>query len=678
MKKFVIFLIILFISLYSFGQQKYFEYKQKIHKTHEFLTVKQFSENNFVIAESIVPYTGGWASSISEIKNAQVFFHEDDSAQNVSLFYDVEQLNDSIYIFFGNVADLDVNLSTDGLLFLYMKTYNIYTKEINTYDFRYDSLRTFFHPKSIINDNHIYIAGASMINTVNANFDLANGGGRELYLIKMNFDLEIVWDTIYSQFNHNNDFTTIIPSDNGGIYGLATIEDWWNQPPGQILLCEIDSGGNFVREKLFDIGEDDRAYGLTQCIDNGMLFTGVKNASSSIDRVSVIYKLDANWDIEWVDDVYFNNGISEKCLQLDDENFILIAEYYTNNSYHLQGAILKIDKNGNKIWQRDYGGEQHEYLHDVIFNNKDSTGQSGYVIAGRRDSLYYISQGTYGGSDGWLLKVNCMGLMDKPESNFNYSIENESVVFENTSNFVYPDSLDGGYYTWYFGTGDSLIINTDSLLNFSYNYYQAGIYQTKLKSIVCNDTSIYAETICIGEFDSNIDLSYLNQNDIVVTSTDNNMVSFHFPTLNIFDEIVSINFGDGNSINIADSLFSYQHEYDEANFYEVTITAIACNQNLTYSFIVNAGYVNVLENNLFSQVQIFPNPFTTYLEVNSVTFRPNLSLKIYNFIGNIIYYKYNIDQNQIIVTDNFSKGVYFYRLENEIGKVLQSGKLIKY
>ena len=66
-------------------------------------------------------------------------------------------------------------------------------------------------------------------------------------------------------------------------------------------------------------------------------------------------------------------------------------------------------------------------------------------------------------------------------------------MFTNTSLYVYPDSIDGGYYEWDFGDGSAL----SNEVNPVHTYTEAGEYQVKLTGIVCSDTSVYEQTVLV-------------------------------------------------------------------------------------------------------------------------------------------------------------------------------------
>ena len=93
----------------------------------------------------------------------------------------------------------------------------------------------------------------------------------------------------------------------------------------------------------------------------------------------------------------------------------------------------------------------------------------------------------------FLIKTNCLGLLTEPEASFTYEEAAGEVTFTNTSMYVYPDSIDGGYYIWDFGDGSEV----SNEVNPKHTYTEEGEYIVRLMGIVCSDTSVYEQTVSV-------------------------------------------------------------------------------------------------------------------------------------------------------------------------------------
>jgi PKD repeat protein len=89
-----------------------------------------------------------------------------------------------------------------------------------------------------------------------------------------------------------------------------------------------------------------------------------------------------------------------------------------------------------------------------------------------------------------------MGLLTQPAAAFSYELQGANEIqFTNLSLYAYPDSIDGGYYSWDFGDGSPPYLCgqgyapcTGNIL--THQYAAPGVYTVTLTAIVCTDTSV--------------------------------------------------------------------------------------------------------------------------------------------------------------------------------------------
>jgi len=75
-------------------------------------------------------------------------------------------------------------------------------------------------------------------------------------------------------------------------------------------------------------------------------------------------------------------------------------------------------------------------------------------------------------------------------------------------------------------------------------------------------------------------------------------------------------------------------------------------------------------------VAIYPNPFSTSISINNISQIDNAKIKIYNVLGAEVMNAIIINQLTTIETGNLPAGVYYYKIISDIGKIMQSGKII--
>ena len=74
--------------------------------------------------------------------------------------------------------------------------------------------------------------------------------------------------------------------------------------------------------------------------------------------------------------------------------------------------VIKIDANGNKLWDKTFGGSAHDYVQDAIVTEDQGYLLYGYSSSGQTGDKSEISRGSY---DYWIVKIDANGnkLWDK-------------------------------------------------------------------------------------------------------------------------------------------------------------------------------------------------------------------------------------------------------------------------
>jgi hypothetical protein len=197
-------------------------------------------------------------------------------------------------------------------------------------------------------------------------------------------------------------------------YGLG---DYW--------IVKLDASGNKQWDRSFGGTNFDGITALQQTSDGGYVLGGISFSDASGNKVSAHYgagdywvvKLDGNGNKLW--DNSFggtSNEVLHSVRQTSDGGFILGGISFSgisgNKTSASQGAgdfwIVKLDGNGNKQWEKSYGGNDRDELHDL-----SQTSDGGYVLGGSSRSgvsgnKTSANQGT-NTSDYWLLKLDGSG-----------------------------------------------------------------------------------------------------------------------------------------------------------------------------------------------------------------------------------------------------------------------------
>jgi len=648
MKNTLLMLLLIGTSCFAIGQQKYYEHSLGWLNIHNGWKVLQKNNGNYLMACEVFSNANNkWNSHIVELDSTGTILsnHNYVSQPWQSAIRDIVVLPNG-YIASGLKHDL---ISPNNS---YTYLFRIDTAENILYETPNIAFDNIAYNATISNDSGVLLVGSM----VNENTDPISF---ELHLIKVDSLGVEQWHQTYYNFTKNNTYEDIIALPDGTFYGLATIkDDYWQQ--ANIALLHLSATGIPITIQEYNLNGLDLARCLIPTNDGGILFSATSYPTNNgLDGTNYLYKLNSTGDTQWINDTDFQATVVHSMVQLADSTYVVAGNFYATEDYY-DAFVAKLDTNGSVLWRRSYGGDRNEYLYDLIINNHNSTGKDGYVMCGRTESTDLGVP--LGNANVYFLKTNCMGLLTEPQAQFSYTNpEGNTIAFQNLSQYVYPDSLDGGHYLWDFGDGFNSNEQNPT------HTYQSGVYNITLTAVVCNDTSRYTQTICVGSpsfaplfnYQTNsLTATFINQS----TGVTQNQGTF------------SWNFGDGATSVEQNPM----HTYTQSGSYTVELQAIVCNDTLIFRqtvVVVAVGVTNVVKNAKFGE--FIPNPTngSTTLPYH-LNDQETATLSIYDYTGRII------EQTRLTGTgtyqfnaSNYPAGMYVYAATID-GNIVLQDKLV--
>ena len=267
------------------------------------------------------------------------------------------------------------------------------------------------------------------------------GGG--YWIIKMDNTGEIIWENVYGGSGVEN-IQNICATNDGGIVavGISTSDDGdiSNHIGGwDIWMVKIDRDGNLEWDKsLGGLGNEYNS-SIIQTSDNGYLMAGVNNGQGGGNYDTVcnyhgeegvgggwhdywVVKMDSIGNIEWQECYGGTYHDTPSDIVETHNGYIIVGTTLSNDGdvYGFNGVpgnqeygadiwVIKIDKQGNLIWQNSLGG-----LHWESSKNIFTTSDGGFMIVGRTASddgdvegYHGIDTGIY--DDIWFAKLDSLG-----------------------------------------------------------------------------------------------------------------------------------------------------------------------------------------------------------------------------------------------------------------------------
>jgi len=284
-------------------------------------------------------------------------------------------------------------------------------------------------PKKIIklNDSTFYLLNSSS----SKDGDVLNGRDGNFWIVKINDTGEILWENSYGGSAMGDiPVDAILMPDNGllmmGRFGLPGGDITTHYGDMDVWLCRIDSTGNILWQKTFGnhgrenaikikptsrnsvlmIGCHDTAGGMIDCYDPGSEQANVWIIEIDIKYGNIINqwcyggsKWDQGWDIVEIDGGYVFVA-STNSNDGDVSGFHGIPGNFATDDIW----VVKIDYDGNLIWQKCLGGTRSEY---PIYLTQ--TEDNGFILIGTTWSLDGDVSGNHSGgnlADIWVVKLN--------------------------------------------------------------------------------------------------------------------------------------------------------------------------------------------------------------------------------------------------------------------------------
>ncbi len=472
--------------------------------------------------------------------------------------------------------------------------------------------------------------GATESSSYSGNLTVSNYGGADIFLVNYNEDFTVNWQKNFGG-NSNDATNDLIATSDGGFIvvgssysGISGNKTTPNYGGADVWVIKCDVNGNKQWEKIFGGSLLDEPFKIKETnnyyLIAGSSYSGISGNKTSINKGSKDY---------WV---------------------------------------LKIDINGNVVWDKTYGGNLYESLRDITIDNNGNiylAGNSTSDISGDKSQNNFDTTHTTG--DAWLVKINANGdiIWDKTYGN---DSENFGALLALLDNYIYLTFYIDGYATPNSGNvtvqttnnaieSDYLLMKLDTAGNILWDKNYGGDLDEQISNITVVNHSI----ILTGLSNSNISGNktenskggkdiwclLLNKNgdvlkDKTIGGASNDYFGFVY-SLNYNRFFIGINTNSGVS---GDKTIP---NYD--NFGDIWIVDVSTTIDL-----------NAKETNNTPKILYGPNPTHNHIIFSNLN--QNFSyLTVYDIQGKVIVKNISIKNlNTYKLNLNVTKGIYFVNL----------------
>jgi hypothetical protein len=286
--------------------------------------------------------------------------------------------------------------------------------------------------KSIIqtNDGGYALIGESSSGISGEKTDYSRGS-TDYWLVKLDSLGNIQWDKTYG--GSGTEFIDDIVQAQDGSYILAGSSDSYasgektedTRGNFDMWVVKVDVNGNKLWDKTIGGSDYDLCSPVKLTKDGGVILGGFSGSNKSGEKSEDnrgyssdfwIVKLDKKGNIQW--DKTIGGSGDDYChsliatgngyLAVGNSNSAISGEKTANSWGGYDYWVVKLDRQGNKLWDKTIGGSSEE--HDVWSLDSTLDGQ-GYILGGQSYSPISGNKTEYskGGYDYWVVKINKKG-----------------------------------------------------------------------------------------------------------------------------------------------------------------------------------------------------------------------------------------------------------------------------
>ena len=218
-----------------------------------------------------------------------------------------------------------------------------------------------------------------------------NHGAYDIWIVKLSASGNIVWQKTLGGSDWDLAFSIQQTADGGYVVAGSTASNDFNVTGfhggfSDFWVVKLNSVGTIIWQKALGGTETETAYSVQQTSDGGYIVAG--NSSSTDGDV-------------------------------------------TNNHGNYDYWVVKLDGNGNLMWQQSLGGSDNDNAYSI-----QQTSDGGYIVAGESNSIDGNATGNHGITDYWIVKLTNLGVIQWQKS---YGGSDADVAY------AIQQTTDGGY-----------------------------------------------------------------------------------------------------------------------------------------------------------------------------------------------------------------------------------------
>ncbi|MGX1928184.1 hypothetical protein [Flagellimonas sp. 2504JD4-2] len=257
-----------------------------------------------------------------------------------------------------------------------------------------------------------------------------NEGFHDNWILRLDASGNILWERSFGFSGHDHSYDVVQTTDGGfffsGFLDVTSSGGDGNNGKGGYLTrhgvgefwgTKLDANGNLQWRRYFGGTNNDRSYGVVEADDGGFVLAGssesedfdISDPKGSYDFW--VLKVSGAGDLLWqksfggtgIDKAYSIAKTADNSYVITGNTFSTDIDISRNNG-ESDVWLIKIDDNGNLVWEKSYGGTAFDAAQGL---NLTATG--GFVIAGNSKSIDGDATENNGENDLWIILTDSQG-----------------------------------------------------------------------------------------------------------------------------------------------------------------------------------------------------------------------------------------------------------------------------
>jgi uncharacterized delta-60 repeat protein len=236
--------------------------------------------------------------------------------------------------------------------------------------------------------------------------DSFGANDKDAWVFKLNPAGAVEWQKRYGEDGDDQARSIRLTNDGGYVVAGWIYTGGMGFYPDDIWVYKLDSLGDFVWQQFNgDVDphyhSTEGAYSVFPTSDGGYILVGERLINYEPPQAKSyrfnVLKVDADGQAEW-QNFYGSSAHDDRARSVQettDGGYIVAGSTESYGAGEQDFWILKLNSNGENVWQKTYGGDQDDYAESI-----QQTEDGGYIVAGVTESF------GVGETDFWVIKLD--------------------------------------------------------------------------------------------------------------------------------------------------------------------------------------------------------------------------------------------------------------------------------